>query len=66
MEGRGWTLEGEREREKEASELLFKRGRRETRRQVNFCSREGGMLHFGWYKSISSGAQYVILHSKIR
>jgi len=27
MRGRGWTLEGEGEREKEASELLFKRGR---------------------------------------
>jgi hypothetical protein len=67
MRGRVWTLEGERERgDKEASELLFKRGRGETRRQVNFCSREGGMLHFGWwYESISSGAQYVILHSKI-
>jgi hypothetical protein len=46
---------GRRERDKEASELLFKRGR-ETRRQVNSCSREGGMLHFGWYESISSGA----------
>jgi hypothetical protein len=60
----GLWRERERERDKEACELLFKRGRGETRRQVNFCSREEGMLHFGWYKSISSGAQYVILHSK--